>query len=104
MNDVFVFLFYRMFELLGYVLNFWKFCGKLNDDGLDWMSYVVMVVFLIIFMVVISLGQFFKDLIVCWNFVEFKDYMELYMKWNCWVKNMYYVLMIEEIFFNIDQC
>lgn len=103
MNDAFVFPSCRMSELLGHVPNFRKLRGKPNDDGLDRMSHVVTVVLLIIFTVAISSGQFFKDPIVCWNPAEFKDHMESYTKWNCWVKNTYYVPMTEEIPLNIDQ-
>ncbi|XP_060075771.1 innexin unc-9-like [Ylistrum balloti] len=86
-----------MSELLGFVPSFSKLRGKPNDDWIDRMSHVYTVVVLVIFTVLVSSGQFFKDPIQCWHPAEFKDSMESYTKWNCWVKNTYYVPMSDII-------
>ncbi|KAK3083509.1 hypothetical protein FSP39_024433 [Pinctada imbricata] len=92
-----------MSDLLGHVPSFKKLRGKPNDDGLDRVSHVISVVLLIIFTVAVGTGTLIKDPIVCWNPAEFKDHMESYTKWNCWVKNTYYVPMTETIPVNIDE-
>lgn len=86
-----------MSEILGFVPNFSKLKGKPNDDGLDRLSHVYTVAMFVIFTVIVSSGQFFKDPIQCWNPAEFKDHMESFTKWNCWVKNTYYIPMSDSI-------
>lgn len=92
-----------MSELLGFVPKISKLRGKPNDDWIDRMSHVYTTVVLIIFTVAVSSGQFFKDPIQCWHPAEFKDSMESYTKYHCWVKNTYYVPMYDEIPENISE-
>ncbi|CAG2186617.1 inx [Mytilus edulis] len=93
----------EMSELLGFVPKISKLRGKPNDDWIDRMSHVYTTVVLIIFTVAVSSGQFFKDPIQCWHPAEFKDSMEAYTKYHCWVKNTYYVPMYDEIPENISE-
>lgn len=92
-----------MLEILAFVPTFSKLRGRPNDDWIDRMSHVYTTSILIIFTVAVSSGQIFKHPIQCWVPAEFEESMEWYTEYHCWIKNTYYVPMLEEIPDNISE-
>ncbi|XP_076087775.1 innexin unc-9-like isoform X1 [Mytilus galloprovincialis] len=96
-------IFDDMLELLTFVPSFSKLRGKPNDDWIDRMSHVYTTSILIIFTVAVSSGQIFKHPIQCWVPAQFEESMERYTEYHCWIKNTFYVPMLEEIPENISE-
>ncbi|XP_060566815.1 uncharacterized protein LOC132725654 [Ruditapes philippinarum] len=83
--------------LLGAVPSFKKLSSSRSDDWIDRMSHIYSVFLLVIFAVLVSTGQFVGDPIHCWCPAQFTGAFEAYTKNYCWIKNTYYIPMMETI-------
>lgn len=84
-------------DILGVVPSFKKLTSSRSDDWIDRMSHIYTVVMLVMFAVLISTGQFVGDPIHCWVPAQFTGSYESYTKNYCWIKNTYFVPMLDTI-------
>lgn len=91
------FLVYRVADLLGAVPSFKRLLSSRSDDWIDRLNHIYSVFLLIIFGVLISTGQFVGDPIHCWVPAEFSGAFESYAHSYCWIKNTYFVPMMDSI-------
>jgi hypothetical protein len=97
------FLVCRVADLLGAVPSFKRLLSSRSDDWIDRLNHIYTVFVLILFGVLISTGQFVGDPIHCWVPAEFSGAFEAYTKNYCWIKNTYYIPMLDVIPVNIAQ-
>jgi hypothetical protein len=87
----------RVAILLGAIPSFRQLHASRSDDMIDRLCHVYTVFILVIFGVVVSTGQFVGDPIHCWVPAEFTGAFQAYAKSYCWIKNTYFVPMMEVI-------
>ena len=98
-----IFCYYRVAGLLGAVPSFKKLSSSRSDDWIDRMSHIYTTFLLVIFAILVSTGQFVGDPIHCWCPAEFTGAFEAYTKNYCWIKNTYFVPMMESIPVDISE-
>lgn len=88
---------YRVVGLLGAVPSVKQLASSRSDDWIDRMSHIYTVFILIMCGVLVSTGQFVGEPIHCWCPAEFTGAFEAYTRNYCWIKNTYYIPMLESI-------
>lgn len=83
--------------LLGAVPSFKKLSSSRSDDWIDRLNHIYTVFLLVIFAVLVSTGQFVGDPIHCWCPAQFTGAFEAYTKNYCWIKNTYFIPMMDTI-------
>ena len=77
--------------------SFKKLSSSRSDDWIDRMNHIYSVFLLVIFAVLVSTGQFVGDPIHCWCPAQFTGAFEAYTKNYCWIKNTYFIPMMDTI-------
>lgn len=77
--------------------SFKKLSSSRSDDWIDRINHIYSVFLLVIFAVLVSTGQFVGDPIHCWCPAQFTGAYEAYTKNYCWIKNTYFIPMMETI-------